>query len=109
MDNLKQSGNGKNVGMIIKEKQLGSFAEDFMAEFKKAEAEGLKIEDATMAVSDLLAVKDSKEQNRTKTASEISASVLNQVTIAEIESIIEEEKKVTHQAIADKTEEVLST
>jgi nucleosome binding factor SPN SPT16 subunit len=107
IESLKKSGNGKSVGMIVKEKQIGPFADDFMGQLNKAEPD-LKIEDATPAISDLLAVKDAKEQSRTKTAAEISAAVLNQVTIAEIEDIIEKEKTVSHQAIADKTEDVLS-
>jgi nucleosome binding factor SPN SPT16 subunit len=68
----------------------------------------MSIEDGTQSISDLLSVKDQDEQAKLKVASDITSSVLKEFLIPQIEDIIEKEEKITHIALAEKTEELMS-
>lgn len=103
---IKSSHGGGVVGSLLKEEPKGSFAASFR-EALKAE-EGLRQVEIAPCLAELLAVKDATELACVKRASIFSAVVMQKFLVQEIESVVDEDKKISHEQLAAKTEDAFS-
>uniref|UniRef100_A0A7N0U852 FACT complex subunit n=1 Tax=Kalanchoe fedtschenkoi TaxID=63787 RepID=A0A7N0U852_KALFE len=92
------------VGHIAKEIPEGKLLEAWSHKLKESK---VQLADITSGLSDLFAVKDDNEIECIKKAAYLSASVLKDYVVPKLESIIDEEKKVTHSSLMDDTETVI--
>jgi nucleosome binding factor SPN SPT16 subunit len=95
----KGSGKGAKLGVLGKEAPLGAFAEQTK---EAVDAAGLERADVTKGFGLALAPKDSVELGHLRTAAKLTSRLLRKVFVDEMETIIDEEKKVKHSAIAVK-------
>lgn len=94
------------VGCLLKEDPKGDFAAKFRAALT-AES-GLQQVETAPGFADLLAVKDSTELACVKRASIFSAVVVQKFLVQQLESIVDEEKKISHEQLAADTEDAFS-
>ncbi|GMI65433.1 global transcription factor C [Hibiscus trionum] len=67
----------------------------------------IRLTDVTNGLSDLFAVKDKEEVMNVKKAAYLSFNVMNNIVTPKLESVIDEEKKITHAALMDETEKAI--
>lgn len=92
------------VGVLAKESAEGAVMEKW--EEVLAESGASKV-DVSSALAELLLVKDEKEISYIKRASFLSASVMKSFVVPKLEVAIDEEEKITHAELMEKTEEVI--
>jgi len=102
---IQQSKGGANVGTLGRERALGDFAEAWT---KVLEGSGITQVNVATAVANLFLVKDALELKFIRAAGRISATVLKDIALRDIEEIIDEEKKETHSAIAERIEDAFN-
>jgi len=102
----KGSGKGEKLGVLGKEAPLGAFAEQTK---EAVDAAGLERADVTKGFGLALAPKDSVELGHLRTAAKLTSRLLRKVFVDEMETIIDEEKKVKHSTIAGKLNAHLET
>lgn len=90
----------------MKEEPKGEFASKFRAALN-AESSLQQVEIAP-ALGELLAVKDSTELACVKRAAIFSAVVMQKYLVPQIESIVDEDKKVAHSKLASDTEDAFA-
>lgn len=96
---LKRNG-VKSFGTLSKEKPEGSFLSRFMQSLD--ETEGIEKVDITAALGHFFSIKDEVELDFCKRAAIFSNKVMKHGFVAEMESILDEDKKITHQDLAKK-------
>lgn len=100
---ITSSHGGSVVGTLQKEDPKGQFTAAFREAVKSAE--GLTQVEIAPALGELLAVKDATELACVKRASIFSAVVMQKYLVQRIESVVDEEKKITHEQLASDTED----
>ncbi|KAK1831609.1 FACT complex subunit-domain-containing protein [Podospora conica] len=99
-DTIKAAG--KKVGVLAKDTSKGPFID----EWKKAFAENCKDaeeHDISQALSSAaFSVKDEAELRAMRTSSKACVALLTPYFLDEMSSILDQEKKITHRALADK-------
>ncbi|KAE8678035.1 FACT complex subunit SPT16 [Hibiscus syriacus] len=91
-------------GCIAREAPEGKLLETWAEQLKSS---GFQLTDVTNGLSDLFAVKDKEEVMNVKKAAYLSYNVMNNIVIPKLESVIDEEKKITHAALMDETEKAI--
>lgn len=89
---------------LLQEKHVGALWEGWSSLLSNS---GLETTDIAAGIADVLAVKDPAEILNVKKAALMCASVMKNFAVAEIESIIDDEKKVKHSKLAERTEAVI--
>lgn len=112
----------KGVGALPREAALGEFVEGWKKAFNEA---NFTVVNIANAIGNLLSTKDEQEQvwvpllfsvpimlaylattqKYVRTASAISAAVLKNFVVNDIETVIDEEQKITHSELAEKIDE----
>ncbi|PPD81252.1 hypothetical protein GOBAR_DD21825 [Gossypium barbadense] len=93
-----------NFGYIAREAPEGKLLETWAEQLKSA---GFQLTDVTNGLSDLFAVKDKEEVMNVKKAAYLSYNVMNNIVVPRLESVIDEEKKITHATLMDETEKAI--
>ncbi|KAJ1678622.1 FACT complex subunit spt16, partial [Spiromyces aspiralis] len=106
VDGILNSKGGKNVGILPKEVLMGKFAMEWLDVFGDIEDRLLKV-DVSPAVATLLAVKEEDELNATRTAAKLSSCMMRNCFANEMEEVLDEGKKVTHEAFSAKVDSAL--
>ena len=101
----RSSHAGATVGTLGKEQPQGEFILGWKA--KLAEG-GLAAVELAPALADLLAVKDHTEAQTLKRAAIASALVMFKYFQGEMEEVVDKERKVSHETLADQTEQAIS-
>ena len=101
----RSSHAGATVGTLGKEQPQGEFILGWKA--KLAEG-GLAAVELAPALADLLAVKDHTEAQTIKRAAIASALVMAKYFQSEMEEVVDKERKVSHETLADQTEQAIS-
>lgn len=99
----KIKGTGGPLGCLAKEKPDGKLAGVWAA---AVAASGLATVDVAAGLSDVLSCKDEGEVKNVKRASFLLVNAMKGVVVPEMERIIDEERKVKHTALSEKTEKV---
>eukprot|EP00891_Asterochloris_glomerata_P001119 jgi/Astpho2/1119/Aster-07668 len=102
---LQASGDPAVVGHLPKDKPEGKLTDMWAAELAKSE---LQTVDVASGVAAVLSVKDEDEIKHTKKAGYMAARVMKDFTVAELEVIIDEEKRVKHSKLGSQIEKVCS-
>ncbi|KAI8393680.1 FACT complex subunit-domain-containing protein [Radiomyces spectabilis] len=103
---LVEALSGKRVGVIVKDKFKGKNVDEWNRAWKQA-GKSFEEVDIAPAVSACLAVKDEEEVRTMRIAAKISSNVMKNYFIDEMSTIVDEEKKVSHEKLAEQTEEAL--
>ncbi|XP_050382933.1 FACT complex subunit SPT16-like [Argentina anserina] len=91
------------VGRIAREEPEGNLLKLW---FEKLKSATVQLGDVTNALSDLFAVKEKEELGNVKKAAYLS-SVVMQKMVTKLESVIDDEKKISHSALMDETEKLI--
>ncbi|GMI34765.1 hypothetical protein TeGR_g14022, partial [Tetraparma gracilis] len=111
----KEDGNAANFRAILDEcggegvavLKKDSNASAFMDTWTAALAESGELGDATPGISGFLAVKTSAELEVVKKAGVLTNKILKQAFVPEMEAVIDEGRKVTHEKLAEKVNGVI--
>eukprot|EP00743_Colponemidia_sp_Colp-15_P004304 GILK01004643.1.p1 GENE.GILK01004643.1~~GILK01004643.1.p1 ORF type:complete len:1051 (-),score=281.73 GILK01004643.1:164-3265(-) len=105
MDHLKKGDESKkcSFGELIKETHVGPFADAWSQEIKRNNAD---VVDVTPLVTEVLAVKDEEELNNVRSAALFTAHLMKSL-IASVEQAVDDERQVTHAALAKNMETML--
>lgn len=103
---------GRKVGIVEKEKSkhAGDFVKEWYAAFdKECTGPNPKLEqvDVENALHDILSIKTQQELGYISDASKIVSRALEKIFKPNMESIIDEEKKIVHFSLAENTEEAI--
>lgn len=102
---------GGKVGVILKEresnKESGGILAPWETKLDEATSDNVELIDCSPAVAILMAPKDDSEWDLMKKSSVLSNKVMKHGCVKRLEEIIEEESKITHEALATEIEEVL--
>ncbi|CAG8739484.1 8456_t:CDS:10, partial [Acaulospora morrowiae] len=98
-------GEKKRIGLLLKEKISGKFVDEWKAVYNKHEKDFEEV-DIASGIAAALAVKDEDELKTMRTASKISISMMNRF-IYLVTSMIDEEKEITHEQLAEDVENIL--
>jgi len=90
--------------VFAKEGHEGALAERWAELLQGAE---LETTDVALATANVLAAKDEEEQTHTRKAANLSAKIMGSFLQGEIETFVDEDKKVAHSALSFKTEEAI--
>eukprot|EP01104_Vermistella_antarctica_P001986 TRINITY_DN1213_c4_g1_i1.p1 TRINITY_DN1213_c4_g1~~TRINITY_DN1213_c4_g1_i1.p1 ORF type:complete len:1033 (-),score=352.69 TRINITY_DN1213_c4_g1_i1:121-3219(-) len=93
---------GKTVGYFAKDKMSGEIIPPWMPLLKDLESADV----SSVFNRSLLLVKDKQELDCVRTSASITASVMKKHLIAAVETIVDEDSKVTHRKISDDIEQV---
>jgi nucleosome binding factor SPN SPT16 subunit len=94
---------GKKVGILGKDQAQGPFAKAWKESYNPKEL-GLEEVDVSAGFSQLMAVKDEAELKTMRASSRALVGITKDYFIDEMSKIIDEEKKVTHEALSRKVE-----
>lgn len=100
-DAIKNAGN--KLGVLAKDQAQGPFAKAWKESYS-AEALGVEEVDVSAAFSAAMAVKDEAELKTMRASSRALVGIMKDYFIDEMSRIIDEEKKVTHEALSRKIE-----
>ena len=106
----KQSGGAEKplLGVLSKEKHEGTFFETWNACVdKESAAKDLIKADVSAGFASVLSVKSSDEQTNSKKAAYLSSQAMIKYVIPQVETIIDEEKKVKHSTLSSLIEDRL--
>ncbi|XP_071723196.1 FACT complex subunit SPT16-like [Rutidosis leptorrhynchoides] len=92
------------VGHIAREPPEGKLLDLWDSKLKSA---GFQLCDISNGLSELLALKDSGEIINVKKASFLCSNVMNNVVVPKLESVIDDEKKVTHSSLSEEAEKAI--
>eukprot|EP00518_Triparma_eleuthera_P015994 CAMPEP_0197547062 /NCGR_PEP_ID=MMETSP1320-20131121/1493_1 /TAXON_ID=91990 /ORGANISM="Bolidomonas sp., Strain RCC2347" /LENGTH=1081 /DNA_ID=CAMNT_0043106757 /DNA_START=39 /DNA_END=3281 /DNA_ORIENTATION=+ len=96
---------GDNLGHVDpKGREEGVFAEGWTSALKSA---GKSLSDVTSPISLVMSVKDQSEHETMKKAAVLTNKIFKLSFIPKMESVIDEGRKVSHEAIADHVEEAI--
>ncbi|PRQ42486.1 putative peptidase M24, FACT complex subunit Spt16p/Cdc68p, creatinase/Aminopeptidase P/Spt16 [Rosa chinensis] len=91
------------VGRIAREDPEGNLLKLW---FEKLKSATVQLGDVTNGLSDLFAVKEKEELGNVKKAAYLNTLVMQKM-VAKLESVIDDEKKVTHSSLMDETEKLI--
>ena len=92
------------IGYLAKEAPEGKLLDTWSEKLKNS---SIGLSDMTNWLSDLFSIKDSIELTNVKKAAFLTASVMKNVVVPNLENVIDEEKKVTHSSLMDDTEKAI--
>eukprot|EP00884_Botryococcus_braunii_P008701 jgi/Botrbrau1/17832/Bobra.0127s0076.1 len=101
---LKSSGENSLIGILFKDKPDGKLADLWNSTFEKS---GLPTTDVSLGVGNLFSVKDTSEQTCAKKSALLAASAMKNYAVIQLETIIDQEKKVKHVRFSEKIEQAL--
>lgn len=101
MDIIKKA---KKVGVLPKDVATGPFAKEWKAAYDPAAA-GVEEIDIAPALSTVMSVKDDAELKIMRSTSRAVVALMKDYFVDEMSKIIDEEKKITHEALSAKIEE----
>ena len=104
---IKSSHAGGVVATLNKESPLGDLATGWRSTLVGESA--VQQVELAPAIADLLSVKDDIELGNTKRAAVLSAMLIQKQLVARLEAVVDEEVAISHDKLADETEEALST
>ncbi|PLW13790.1 hypothetical protein PCANC_19533 [Puccinia coronata f. sp. avenae] len=92
----------KKIGRLVKDKYTGKFVDEWNSFLKTKGKEDLieQASDVSPAVSLILAVKDAQEREYTEVACKMAQKLMS-VMCNQMTNLIETEKKITHEKLAD--------
>ncbi|KAF2757400.1 transcription elongation complex subunit [Pseudovirgaria hyperparasitica] len=95
-------GAGKKVGILTKDNQVGPFADEWKKSYE-AVSKGLEEVDIATTISiAALSVKDGEELRTMRDAARASSGLMQNFFVDEMSTILDDGKRVTHKALADK-------
>ncbi|OAQ33302.1 metallopeptidase family M24 protein [Linnemannia elongata AG-77] len=97
---------GNRVGIFAKDTQTGAFANAWKVALEGSNKSFENV-DVSGGFADVFAIKDDEELRYTKSATRLSSLLMKNWFIDEMSKIIDEERKITHEKFAEKTEDVL--
>ncbi|KAG0040989.1 FACT complex subunit spt16 [Podila clonocystis] len=97
---------GERVGIFAKDKQSGGFAEAWKGALQSS-GKPFENVDISAGVAEVFAIKDDEELRSTKTAARLSSLVMKNYFIEEMLNIVDLDRKISHEKLAEKTEDVL--
>ncbi|KAI7820538.1 putative SPT16-general chromatin factor [Gamsiella multidivaricata] len=100
------ASHGDRVGVFAKDTQRGAFAASWKAALDSSD-KPIESVDMSTGVAEVFAIKDDEELRSTKMAAKLSSLVMRNYFIEEMSKIIDEERKITHEKLADKMEAAL--
>ncbi|OJD37458.1 fact complex subunit spt16 [Diplodia corticola] len=92
---------GKKVGVLTKDQSTGPFVEEWKKSYGDIFKDAEEVDCALALSSAALSVKDEKELRAIRDASKASSGIANYF-VDEMSEILDAEKKITHQALADR-------
>ncbi|KAI5124316.1 hypothetical protein M0805_008924 [Coniferiporia weirii] len=98
----------KRVGTLAKDNASGKFIDEWNKTVSEAETKP-EVVDISPAVSTLLSVKDEEELKYTRITSNLTSTLLNHHIAPKLETILDREAKITHDAFAAQIEARLGT
>jgi len=104
LSNCRSSHAGATLATLGKEKPLGEFVAGWKAKLGES---GLAQVELGPALADMIAVKDTPEQTNIKRAGIASAVVMTKHFVAQMEEVVDKEKKVSHDQMAQEAEEAI--
>ncbi|TKA65846.1 FACT complex subunit spt16 [Cryomyces minteri] len=99
---------GKKVGIIAKDTASGPFVEEWKKAYGDVPKEVEEVDITTALSAAALAVKDEKELRAMRDASRASSGLMANYFVDQMSGILDEEKKITHKALAQKVEDKIS-
>jgi len=114
LDSIKQQSHDDQqrsalkLGVLSKEKHSGMFC-DLCLDCVAAVGEKYSgiVENANEHIAKVMAIKDENEQSRVKRAALLTCAVYKNYLIPELETILDEEQKVSHEQLSTETEKRL--
>lgn len=101
IETIKGSKQGKTIGTFQKDKFPGEFMDSWWSAIS---AESIEKVDVSSAVANLMAIKDENEIALMKKAAQVTSEVFSKKLKEDIISIVDEDKKVRHNKLADGVE-----
>ncbi|KAJ3071143.1 FACT complex subunit spt16 [Podochytrium sp. JEL0797] len=95
---------GGPVGVIAKDKQKGKFADEWKSVLA---AKGVQEIDIAAGIATGMAVKDAEDLKNMEMACKLTTTVMQNFFVDEFQAIVDNGKKVTHEALSMQTEDVL--
>eukprot|EP00761_Pharyngomonas_kirbyi_P013292 gb/GECH01013319.1/.p1 GENE.gb/GECH01013319.1/~~gb/GECH01013319.1/.p1 ORF type:complete len:1019 (+),score=315.15 gb/GECH01013319.1/:1-3057(+) len=96
-EEIKQSQNGKKLGYFPNESLSGNFANTCFKHFTESTFE---LEDVSIQISKLLAIKDQDELKNIKKAAIVTSSIMESYAVPKMEEHIIDKKSITHEEFA---------
>uniref|UniRef100_UPI00358DD996 FACT complex subunit SPT16-like n=1 Tax=Myxine glutinosa TaxID=7769 RepID=UPI00358DD996 len=104
IEGIRESKNGKSIGVFIKDKFPGEFMTGWREELEK---EGLQKVDISAAVAYTIAVKEESETTLMKRASAITSELFNKFYKERVMEIVDADEKVRHIKLAESVEKAI--
>ncbi|CAO3587831.1 unnamed protein product [Absidia cylindrospora] len=101
-----KSLDGKRVGIIVKDRYEGRLVDEWTKALSNSRKQYEEV-DITPAISACIAVKDDEEMRNIHMAAKVTSNIMKYYFTEEMSQIIDEEKKVSHEKLADMTEATL--
>lgn len=95
---IKAAGATK-VGVVKKDKPKGPFANRFMSLLSKDS--DLEVVDCAIGLASAMSVKDATAQANIRHAAQFTSSLLRRYALPKVESVVDQEKKISHTNLAD--------
>ncbi|KAI9352706.1 FACT complex subunit-domain-containing protein [Obelidium mucronatum] len=95
---------GSKAGVIVKDKQKGKFVDEWKAVIG---TKGIEEVDVAAGIATGMAVKDFEDLKNMELACKLTTTVLQNFFVDEFQAIVDNGKKVTHEALSLQTEDVL--
>jgi nucleosome binding factor SPN SPT16 subunit len=93
---------GKKVGVLTKDTATGPFADEWKKSYSEISKEVEEVDVAASISNAALSVKDEKELRLLRDASRASCGVMKDYLVEEIMQIVDENKKISNRALAEK-------
>ncbi|KAI8089405.1 FACT complex subunit-domain-containing protein [Halteromyces radiatus] len=103
---LVDSLDGNRVGVIVKDRYKGNVVDEWTKVLSNS-GKSYEQVDIAPAISACIAVKDDEELRNMRTAAKVTSNIMKHYFTEEMSKIIDEEKKVSHEKLADMTEAAL--
>lgn len=103
VDAIKESGEGKKIGMLLKENPVGDLVGLFKTELQSAEFEQVEV---SKGLELCISVKEEAELENIRWAAALSCKLFKGKFIEDMETIIDEEKKVKMDKMAQDLEAI---
>ncbi|KAK4984929.1 FACT complex subunit spt16 [Elasticomyces elasticus] len=101
-------GAGKKVGVLAKDTSTGPFAEEWKRVYGDIAKEVEEVDIAGALSNTALSVKDEGELRTIRDASRASSGIMANYFVDQMSAILDEEKKISHKALAAKMDEKIS-
>lgn len=99
LDIIKNAG--KKVGVIAKDASTGPFVQEWKTAYADI-SKDVEEFDISLALSQVMAVKDENELRAISNASRASANIMQDYFIDTMSDILDKDKKITHKALSEK-------